>query len=316
MATKTLALTDVTIDLSVLPRDATHTPTIDQYASIMRENVEDMPPPVVFKDGDTYWLADGLYRVRAAEQLDEVELLFEVRTGDKSDARWYAASANLEHGKPLTPKERRHAAEMLVGDLKNRRKSATQIGKQAGVSVTVIQSIRKKNDQAAAAAAQRRGQEPPATESQDITNAAGTTFERNSSGGTSGGRPTRGQAAARDAAVLNDQLDFEIPTRLRKIAEDSFGMLSFMTGLSKTTAKAQRLHDLSSGAGQFIDMAKFVSATTRQRNLIQAASFHCCCPHCRNADDFDSECLTCGGRGWLTKPQFDEAYPDGVSNDT
>src|ERR1700677_1987369 len=77
------------------------------FADLMRAGVT-FPPIRVWRDGDTYWLADGLYRLNAAEQAGTTELLCEVRTGTLSDAEWHSYGSSRIHALWLSPGELRN----------------------------------------------------------------------------------------------------------------------------------------------------------------------------------------------------------------
>src|SRR5262247_904237 len=68
-------------------------PTVDEYASLMREGAV-FPPVRVWWDGGRFWLADGFHRIAAAQKVGLSEILAEIRYGALSDAQWDSYSAN------------------------------------------------------------------------------------------------------------------------------------------------------------------------------------------------------------------------------
>ncbi len=80
---------------------------IAQYTEIY----DQLPPVSVFLVANDYWLVDGWHRIGAAKNLEltEIEVLV-VGEGSLIEAEDYADSANLSHGIPLTPKQRRLVA--------------------------------------------------------------------------------------------------------------------------------------------------------------------------------------------------------------
>ncbi len=302
MPLQKVEITKINIDMTVLPRKADDQETLEHYIDIMRIGVKQFPPPVLFFDGKTYWLADGLYRIKAAGKVGIKSIPCEILKGDHSDARWYAAKANLAHGKPMSRADRRHAAQLLVNDRKYRKKSAVAISEQCGVNVTVVQTMRKVQADAEAAAAKKAGKKPPEPQKREVTTKGGKTYDKASTGGTEGGRPSKGKAKARAMKTIEDALGFEIPDRLRKVAEDSFTLAEFQTALSSEAARAQKIHDLSSGAGRFLDMQAFAACIQDLRVMLTDAQFYCCCPNCREKDDSPEDCI-CKGVGWFTETQ-------------
>lgn len=73
---------------------------IEYYAEVYRRR-GNMPLPVVFFDGETYWLADGNLRIYAQEDLGRLQILCEVREGTNAEAAWYACNANRNGGFPI-----------------------------------------------------------------------------------------------------------------------------------------------------------------------------------------------------------------------
>lgn len=58
---------------------------VDEYAEAIEAGAE-MPPPVVFFDGEDYWLADGFHRFRAYAKLGRESIPCDVNQGDRRDA--------------------------------------------------------------------------------------------------------------------------------------------------------------------------------------------------------------------------------------
>lgn len=110
-----LALTAITADPACQPRLAMDQRTIDEYAAEMTEGAG-FPPLTVFYDGETYWLADGFHRLRAAAKAEIGEIECDVRTGTKRDAVLFSCGANGSHGLRRTNADKRRAVETLLKD--------------------------------------------------------------------------------------------------------------------------------------------------------------------------------------------------------
>lgn len=96
-----IEIAHIRIDGQTQPPDRLCEETVGRYAEIL----DQLPPIVVFRDGGDFWLADGFHRYHAARKAGRVGMEAEVRTGTRTDARVYAASANAAHGKVRTRAE-------------------------------------------------------------------------------------------------------------------------------------------------------------------------------------------------------------------
>lgn len=86
---------------------------VREYAVVMSEGGE-FPPVVLFRDGETLYLADGFHRVAAAELLGLSEIRAEIRPGGFAGAVEYAEDANLTHGFALSTRDKRNIFERRV----------------------------------------------------------------------------------------------------------------------------------------------------------------------------------------------------------
>lgn len=104
-----LKLSEIVIDPAVAIREGTDEDTIQRY----EDNLEQLPPIVVFETDHKYLLADGFHRWAAATRKGWSEIEAEVREGTYAEASEYAITANLKHGKPLTREEYKNAVRRL-----------------------------------------------------------------------------------------------------------------------------------------------------------------------------------------------------------
>jgi hypothetical protein len=102
----------------------------------------DFPPVTVFKDGSTYWLADGFHRVSAAKQAGLETIRTEVREGILRDAILFAVGCNDTHGLRRSNADKRKAVEMLLADEEWATKSDRWIAEKCLVSPTFVGSMR------------------------------------------------------------------------------------------------------------------------------------------------------------------------------
>lgn len=105
-----------------------------------------LPPPVVFFDGDWYWIGDGNHRRKAHADAWRSHIKVEVRPNypgkeAKASARWYAVGANTTHGLRRTNADKRRAVRMALEmepGMANR-----AIANHVGVDDKTVASVRK-----------------------------------------------------------------------------------------------------------------------------------------------------------------------------
>lgn len=131
-------------------REASDSAAVARYAEAYREGV-DLPPIVVFYDklGDEsggdgiHYLADGHHRVAAAKRADLTELHAIIKKGTKRDAVLYAASANGQHGVPLTNDDKRRIVGVILADDEWRAMTDRALADMLHVSPHLVAKIRK-----------------------------------------------------------------------------------------------------------------------------------------------------------------------------
>jgi uncharacterized ParB-like nuclease family protein len=112
-----------------------------EYAEAIGNGAK-LPPVVVFKEGETYRLADGWHRMRAHELAGKTEIVCDVRKGDERECRLYAVGANASHGARRTKADRWRAVEMLLRDPAWAIWSDREIAKQAAVDPKFVAPVR------------------------------------------------------------------------------------------------------------------------------------------------------------------------------
>lgn len=102
-------------------REGTDAAAVARYAEAYREGVA-LPPIVVFHDeqdnvdDDVYYLADGHHRVAAAKRAALDDLPAIIKKGNRRAALLYAATANGQHGVPLTNDDKRRIVATILAD--------------------------------------------------------------------------------------------------------------------------------------------------------------------------------------------------------
>jgi hypothetical protein len=106
---------------------------VDDYADAIARG-EELPPVVLFKEADVYWLADGRHRLQAASQAGHTTIKATVRIGTRRDAILAAAGAHAKHGLPRTADDKRRAVRRLLEDAEWSRWSDNAIARHCSVS--------------------------------------------------------------------------------------------------------------------------------------------------------------------------------------
>jgi len=301
MVRRMLPISSITIDDAVMARCARDEATVKEYAEAYRKGLERLPPLDVFYDAetDTHWLADGCQRLGGLDIIGAEEAYCDVREGTKSDAAWFAASANLAHGLRMSPAQRRRSVQLLLAMPEFAETSDTAIAAQCGVSPPTVATMRRSMESG--------GQREP-TETITVTDSHGTTRTRTRTSQGSG-RPSRERQAVRQQKALKDGLGDPVPEWLRPVVEDTTELLRFQTAVSEVLKLAEKLPNLPSGAGNCIDVEYLVRQGNEMRRHIEAMKFFAVCPECRAAGKPRSSCRDgCNGHGWFTREEYDARH--------
>lgn len=140
--TERLPLAKITRDLALNCRaEGVNEATAAEYAEALANGAK-LPPIVVFKDGETYRLADGFHRCRAHELAGKAEIEAEVRHGGEREARLHSVGCNAAHGLRRTSADKRRAVEVLLLDPEWTKKSDRWIADACGVSDPFVGKLR------------------------------------------------------------------------------------------------------------------------------------------------------------------------------
>jgi uncharacterized ParB-like nuclease family protein len=132
-----VALADIRTDGGTQARAKLDDATVEEYAALIGTGAN-VPPVVVFYDGETYWLADGFHRVAARAKAGRATVKAEVHQGTRRDAILYACGANAAHGLRRTPADKRRAVETLLRDVDWSRWCDREIARQCVVSPDTV----------------------------------------------------------------------------------------------------------------------------------------------------------------------------------
>jgi hypothetical protein len=146
-AIQTLRIVDVRLDGGTqLRAKGTDPKLVAKYMRKWLDGETPAQPPVVFFDGEHYWLADGHHTTLGARRAGHEEIAFAVREGTRCDAVLYAAGANDDHGRGRTDRDRDHAvaALLLAPDCGGWEAEDSWLMKTAKVSLFRVQQVRER----------------------------------------------------------------------------------------------------------------------------------------------------------------------------
>lgn len=144
MTIESLDFTQIRMDGGTQSRADIDEATVREYQEAMAAGAE-FPPPIVFHDGSTYWLADGFHRVFAWRRVSLAgRVQCDIRQGTQRDAVLYSVGANTRHGLRRNPADKRRAVLRLLHDPEWGQWSSRAIADKCGVSHTFVDDLRKK----------------------------------------------------------------------------------------------------------------------------------------------------------------------------
>ena len=138
---KRLALDDIAVEGGTQSRAGLDADTVKDYARLYVER-EPLPEPVVFHDGEVYWLSSGFHRIAAARLAKFTEINCEVRKGGTLEAFVYGLQANATHGLPRNHHDKRFAVKQALKRQTIKDKSDREVAKICCVSHDLVRTIR------------------------------------------------------------------------------------------------------------------------------------------------------------------------------
>ncbi len=138
-----LPISDIRTDGGTQPRAVLDFHAVDDYSDDMAAGAK-FPPVTIFYDGQSYWLADGFHRIRAAYAADCESIECDVRQGTLEDAQWYSFSANSSNGLRRTNDDKQRAVKAALAHQRAEGLSDNEIARHCGVSVPTVAAWREK----------------------------------------------------------------------------------------------------------------------------------------------------------------------------
>lgn len=123
-------------------RMATDGDTVTEYAELIEGGTK-LPPVDLYYDGSTYWCADGIHRILAAQRLKHEDIEATIHKGTKADALWHAAGANKTHGLHRSNEDKKRAVELALSLQPNM--SVALIAEHVGVHPNTVTKYRKES---------------------------------------------------------------------------------------------------------------------------------------------------------------------------
>lgn len=157
-----LPIASIRVDGGTQPRAVLDFDAIEDYAEAMSAGMK-FPPVVVFYDGESYWLADGFHRVKAAYAAGFDTVRCDVHQGTIEEAQWYSFGANRTNGLRRTTQDKQRAVKAALIHGRGSALSDRQIARHVGVDQKTVSNWRRQLEaseeipQIAARTASRRG---------------------------------------------------------------------------------------------------------------------------------------------------------------
>jgi hypothetical protein len=110
-----IELERIQLDPALQPRACMDFAVVAEYADALKAGAE-LPPVVVFFDGESYWLADGWHRHEAHGKAGLPTIACDLRQGTRRQAWLYSRGANAQHGIRRTNPDKRRAVLSILED--------------------------------------------------------------------------------------------------------------------------------------------------------------------------------------------------------
>lgn len=132
-------LADIRIENDTQTRAEINDATIADYMLAMIGGAK-FPAIILYDDGAVYRLADGAHRYQAAQALQHLDILAEVRPGSRIDAVRFALGANITNGLPRTNNDKRRCVKIALHEFADH--SDRVIAGMCGVSHPFVAEVR------------------------------------------------------------------------------------------------------------------------------------------------------------------------------
>jgi hypothetical protein len=115
--------------------------TVKEYADAYQAG-EQLPPVVLFDDGERLWMADGFHRYGGAKLAGRKDIEAEIVLGTARDALLYSAGCNGTHGLRRTNADKTAAVKALLKDKEWAGRSDNWVAEACRVSQPFVATVR------------------------------------------------------------------------------------------------------------------------------------------------------------------------------
>jgi ParB-like chromosome segregation protein Spo0J len=142
--TVTLPLDTLYIEDAIYPRAMFNPYVVEDYATLYREEErgDPFPPLDVFVIDGQYYVVDGVYRLRAAQEAGRTHLACRLHRGTWTEALLFAIQANLQRGHPYGPSDKIQIVTRLLELPAYAQTSDREMCRWVGMSKEDIRRIR------------------------------------------------------------------------------------------------------------------------------------------------------------------------------
>ena len=137
-----LPIASIRVDGGTQPRAVLDFDAIEDYADAMGAGMQ-FPPVTVFYDGESYWLADGFHRIKAAYAAGFDTAACDIHQGTLEDAQWYSLGANRINGLRRTTEDKQRAVKAALVHGHGTALSDTRIARHVGVDQKTVTNWRR-----------------------------------------------------------------------------------------------------------------------------------------------------------------------------
>jgi hypothetical protein len=280
------------------------------YALAMKQQLREgglrFPAVILFSDTERYILADGFHRVLAAREAGLCEFPADVRSGNERDAFLYSIAANAGHGLPRSNADKRKAVSLLLADPEWSKWSDHEIGRHCGVSYRFVGKLRQGASGNRSQIGPRKAKRGDTVyDIQPRTNSAQVTARQQDGKTTGATVPACDRVGLPLPADVVPAFAFVGDFETAQLLLDQLAVLvdRLAQGAGGAAYRQHLVCRASQGQATFFSPELAIFA-----QKLGSAAPHCGqCPRCRvrNAGRVQPACKLCGGRGWLSKTEFD-----------
>jgi ParB-like nuclease domain len=156
--TESVPLSRIRIDDGTQTRARLDADTVTDYAASYKAG-EQLPPVILFDDGDQLWMADGFHRYGGAKKAGRTDVPAIIYGGTKRDALLFSAGCNGTHGLRRSSEDKRKAVSMVLADPEWVNKSNVCIAEQCRVSDQLVATVRATLSNSRNTTERRRGRD-------------------------------------------------------------------------------------------------------------------------------------------------------------